>query len=386
MTTHALTSWTHADAVARGTKRWSQFDSDILDMTVAEMDFAVAEPIHAAVQDAVERQTYGYPIPPERSELPAIAADWARRELGLPVDDGQVRLVNNLMQGIASALILGGGAGAPVICLTPTYRSFFGAIVSAGSEVIEVPLGRHGLRYLLDLDAIDAALAAGARTVLLCNPANPVGRVFGVDELRGLAELVERHGARVISDEVHAPLRYGVPFRSYASVDERARRHSTTVFSATKAWNFPGLRTGFVALTRPGDAARWNALPGAPGGGISPLGMVASKAAFLHGAAWLEQTVALLTENRAAIDGAFQRAGLAAVFLPPEGTYLAWLDVRTLGEDPARTLRERAGVATIPGPDHGAGGEGFVRMNFASQPEIVREAVSRILEVLQPSS
>ncbi len=169
---------------------------------------------------------------------------------------------------------------------------------------------RTGDGYVLDLDAIDAALSAGAASVLLCNPANPVGRVFQRDELAALADNVERHRAFVISDETHAPLRYGVAFTPYAEIDERTRHHSVTLFGASKAWNIPGLCLGFIAVTNPAHRAAWATLPDAATAGISPLGIAASAAAFQDGKAWLANTLEYLTEQRATLGRIFDDAGV----------------------------------------------------------------------------
>ncbi|MBB4683839.1 MalY/PatB family protein [Amycolatopsis jiangsuensis] len=375
--------WDVARSRARGTKRWSVYGPDVLDLTVAEMDLPIAPPIATALADAVRRETVGYPVPAPLSGLPEIAAEWLSGTHGLAAEAGEIRLLPELMRGITHSIRLFTPAGSPVVVPTPTYRSFFGAVELADRAAVEVPMLREDDGYRLDLDAIDAELGRGARTVLLCHPANPVGRVFTPRELTELAELVERHGARVISDEIHAPLRYGTPFTPYAAVGGTARNHSVTLFSATKAWNIPGLRCGFLALTNPADHAKWAKLPGAATGGISPLGMLGSAAAFGHGADWLRQALRFLSGNRALLGELFTAAGLPELYTAPEATYLAWLDLRALGvADPAAVVLEKTGVATTPGPDHGRGGDGFVRLNFATAPDVLEDAVTRIAKLV----
>ncbi|MFE3171130.1 MalY/PatB family protein [Amycolatopsis sp. NPDC059090] len=374
-------AWDLAKSRERRTKRWSVYGPDVLDLTVAEMDLPIAEPILAVLRDAVERQTFGYPIPAAQSGLPETAAKWLTETHGLTVDPGEIRLLPELMKGITNALREFTAPGSAVIVPTPTYRSFFGAISLADREAVQVPLLKG---HRLDYDRIDAAFAAGAGSLLLCHPANPVGRIFSPPELRQLAEIAERHGGRVISDEVHAPLRYGVDFVPYAAVSETARRQAVTLFSASKAWNIAGLRCGFVALTNPDDCSRWDRLPGAASGGISPLGMVASAAAFEHGAPWLERALAFLDANRLRLAAQFAAAGLPEVYQPADATYLGWLDLRRLGlADPAQLLREKASVAVTAGPDHGTSGAGFVRLNYATEPDVLADAAARIIQVLE---
>ncbi|MEU4893436.1 aminotransferase class I/II-fold pyridoxal phosphate-dependent enzyme [Streptomyces sp. NPDC044780] len=375
--------WDVSRSRARRTKRWSVYGDDVLDLTVAEMDLPIADPIMAVLKEAVERQSFGYPVPRARSPLPEIAARWLTEHHGLATEPAAVHLLPELMSGITNAVRLFTRPGSAVVVPTPTYRSFFGAIELAGREAVQAPLVRAEDGYRLDYDRIDAALAAGAGSVLLCHPANPVGRIYRPEELRQLAGLVTRHGARVISDEIHAPLRYQEDFTPYASVGDEAREHAVTLFSATKAWNIPGLRCGFIALPNAADQALWAALPAAATGGISPLGMVASAAAFQHGKPWLDQAVGYLAANRALLGRLLADAGLPDVYTPPEATYLAWLDLRGLGlPDPSVRLLEHGGVATTAGPDHGQAGTGFVRLNFATQPDVLEEAVTRITKAV----
>lgn len=383
---YAGLDWDVARSRERRTKRWSVYGPEVLDLTVAEMDLPVAEPIMAALRDALERQTFGYPIPRTRSDLPDIAAKWLVEHHGLATEPAAVQPLPELMRGITNSVRLFTRSGSPVVVPTPTYRSFFGAIELADRQAIEAPMLHGPDGYRLDIDYIDAALAKGAGSVLLCHPANPVGRVFRRDELRQLAEIVTAHDARVISDEIHAPLRYQQDFTPYASLNEQARHHSVTLFSATKAWNIPGLRCGFIALTNPADRARWATLPGAATGGISPLGMIGSAAAFEHGGPWLDRALDYLSANRDLLTRLFTDAGLPEVYTPPEATYLAWLDLRPLGlTDPSARLLRDGGVATTPGPDHGQVGAGFARLNFATQPDILEEAITRIAEVVHRS-
>ena len=377
-----MPTWTISDSRARRCKRWSLYPEDVIDLSVAEMDLPVAEPIMEVLRDAVERQAFGYPLPAEETELPRAAATWLAAK-GLTVEPEQIRLMPDVIKGIVLSLRHHTEAGTPVAMITPTYSRFHDAAVAAEREVIEVPMLDPGDGYVLDLEGVDAALGAGARSVLLCNPSNPVGRVFSRQELSALADLVESHGARTISDEIHAPLAYDGGFTPYASVGEHAAAHSMTHTSASKGWNIPGLRCALVVMTSPDDPPVWDSLPRASKGGISPLGIEATVAAFTRGGAWMDQALANLAQSRETLLEALGRSGLGDLVHRPEATYLAWLDLRRFGLADARThLLEHAGVAVTAGEEHGGAGTGFVRLNFATPPDVLTTAVDRIAGAL----
>ncbi|MFI6300032.1 MalY/PatB family protein [Nonomuraea sp. NPDC050790] len=366
--------WDVERSRARRNKRWSQYGRDVLDLTVAEMDLPVAAPILAAVQDDVRRQAFGYPLADELSEVPQAAAEWLAEEHGLATDPDRVRLLPELMRGIVMSITHLTRAGSPVVVPTPVYGRFFDAIGVAGRRAVQVPMTAGEL----DLDGIERAIRAGAGSVLLCHPGNPTGRVLDAGPLRALAALAARHGAKVISDEIHAPLRYGPGFIPYGTLDH----HAITLISATKAWNFPGLRCGLIVFGDPGDARLWSGLPRAAVGGMSPLGMTATVAAFREGRPWLREAVRFLDGNRKLVTSALTDLDIG--YAEPQAGYLAWLDLRRFGlGDPAAHLLRHTGVATTSGADHGAAGEGFVRLNFATPPDVLTDALDRIVACLR---
>lgn len=377
-----LTHWTVEDSRARRCKRWSVYGNDVIDLTVAEMDLPIAAPILAAVRDAVDRQAFGYPLPDRDSELPGVAATWLSAT-GLTVPADNIRLTSDVIKAMILGIRHFTEPASPVAMITPTYSRFADAVEAAERRAVHVPMRRTDQGYRLDLDATEDAFRRGARSLLLCNPSNPVGRVYSRPELTELAALVDRFGARVISDEIHAPVRYQKEFTPYATVSPAAAAHSITLTSASKAWNIPGLRCALVVFTADADAARWETVPRAAKGGISPLGMEATIAAFSAGRPWLDQALDLLDANRRTIVEYLDAAGLGHVMHGPEATYLGWLDLREFDlSDPRRHLLERAGVATTAGEEHGTGGEGFVRINFASPLPVVLDALERITGAL----
>jgi cysteine-S-conjugate beta-lyase len=333
--------------------------------------------VAAALHDAVDRGAVGYsPADARTGVAQALAAFTAERWAWTP-EPAHVVLVPDVMAGIELVLRTL-CEDAPVVVPTPAYPPFLDVVPLTGRALVPVPLDPDG-RAVLDLHRIDAALAAGARTVLLCQPHNPWGRVFGREELEGLRDVVLRHGARVLSDEVHAPLVLpGAAHLPYGTLEGTAA-HTTTVLSAAKAWNTPGLRCAQVVTGTLEDAAALRALPHTANHGPSPLGVVGALAAYRHGTPWLEDLLQRLDANR----GVFGR--LVTELLPGvrqrplEATYLAWLDVRALGhEDPAGLALREGRVLVNDGARFGPGGNGHVRVNLATSPERL-ERVARQL-------
>jgi cystathionine beta-lyase len=214
-----------------------------------------------------------------------------------------------------------------------------------------------------------------------CNPHNPLGRVFSAKEQLALADVVERAGARVFSDEIHAPLTYpGAVHRPYAALSPVTARHAVTATSASKAWNLPGLKAAQLVLSNEDDAARWAEVGFLATHGASTPGVLAAIAAYDHGEEWLDGVLVYLDGNRRLLAELLADLLPEMGYTPPDGTYLAWLDCRALGIDGSvgDFLLERAGVALVDGPECGAPGAGHVRLNLATPRPVLTEIVTRM--------
>lgn len=355
--------------------KWDRFGPDVLPAWVAEMDFTVAPAVRQAIVDAVAAEAFGYAADPLVERLRAACAGWQRR-YGWEVDAGDVHVVPDAVRGVEVAIDAYSPPGSPVVLPTPAYTAFFDVLAVSRRPVVEVPANRE-----LDLDAVDRAFAGGARCLILCNPHNPLGRVFSADELRALAELVGSHGGRVVADEVHAPLTYPGHFHvPYPTVSEVAAGHSVVVTSASKAWNLAGLKCAQVITANDADRRTWGALPKLRTWGASTIGIVANTAAFELGAPWLDELRAALDANRHLLGSTLPGECRGLRFRPPEGTYFAWLDFREAGWpcEPADFLLDRAGVALSPGLAFGAVGVGHARLNFATSAAILTEVAQAI--------
>jgi cystathionine beta-lyase len=268
----------------QGTAKWSFYADDVLAAWVAEMDFPLAPVLRTALHQAVERGSTGYPPSPDDSGLPAACASWLSRSFGIAVEPRQIRILPDVLRGIELAIEEFSRPESPVVVMTPAYPPFFEVVRVSGRQILDTPMRQSADRWSFDLDAIDAALQAGAGTVLLCNPHNPLGRVFMREELAALAALVEAHGARVVVDELHAPLVYPRAVHvSYSTVSEAAAHHSVTLTSASKAWNLPGLKCAQIVLTNEADIERWDRISYIRTHGASTLGILANRVAFEQG-------------------------------------------------------------------------------------------------------
>ena len=378
---------------ARGGLKWTGMHADIA-AWVAESDLGVAPPVLEAVHDAVGRGLLGYLPPAVRATLGEAFAAWADGAYGWRVDPDRVRPVGHVTEGLRLAIDLFSRPGSPVILPTPAYMPFVTAPEVWGRQVLQVPMVRDGVgRPTIDLDAVDAAFRAGGHLFVLVNPQNPTGRVAARAELEALAEVVERHGGRVFADEIHAPLVHA-PGRHvpYASLSPATAAHTITGVSASKAWNIPGLKCAQVVLTADDDLRTWLRHDDLLTEGASTVGALANAAAYTHGGPWLADTLRYLDGNRTALAQGLGD-GTRVGYRMPEGTYLAWLDLREAlaalpagagpGDEPlGRWLRRTTGVALTDGALCGQAGTGHVRVNLAMPRPLVVEAGRRLAACL----
>lgn len=363
-----------------GHLKWSSaLDAPVLGADAAETDFGTAPAVASALHAAVDRGLLGYVSPRIELELREACAAWwgQRHEWRVGADD--VRVVPDVIRALHLAIEHFSSPGAPVIVPVPAYSPFLAVPGLLGRRVIEVPMAVTDGRYEYDLDALEEAFRRGANLLILCNPHNPIGRVLTRDELAAISEVVARHAGRVFADEVHAPLvhdgRRHVP---YASVSTEAAQHTLTAVSASKAWNLAGLKCAQVVLSNPADARRWSDLDRLATDGTSVLGLVGSTAAYRDSDAWLSSLLGRLATLRQELACQLQQHLPGVRYAPPEGTYLAWLDCTALdlgGADAAQHFLERAGVSLVAGSTCGAGGEGHVRLNFATSSAVLKEIV-----------
>lgn len=368
---------------SRSSSKWRRFPEAVLPMHVAEMDFDVARPILDKLQRMVVNSDLGYlgPLP----ELEPAFSEFAAGRWGWQVKPGGIKLATDV--GVAAVEILRalGKPGQSVMINSPVYSSFFKWIEEVEMVPYDAPLRENEGRWELDLRAIERGFEQGVEILLLCSPQNPVGTVHTPAELTELADLAQRYGATVISDEIHAPLSF-VPFTPYLSLGVNAEQTGVTITSSSKAWNTAGLKAGFLITQSEQMQQRLKKLPEAMNWRASLLGAFSMVAAFSESVDWLNQTVQTIQDRHAFLLSQVAKHLPKAKVFEMEATYLAWLDLSAyrVGDLAGEILRG-AQVAVVSGSDHsvGDGYPGFVRFNFATSEARIAEAIRRISSLLE---
>ena len=357
--------------------KWGVPD-DVLPAWVAEMDYAVDPVVLEAVQRMLADGITGYPLFGWDPELARAYAAWSDRHFGWAPEPETVHPVVDVTAGVRLAIDVFSGPGG-VVFPTPGYNAQFGLASITGREEVRLDVPASADRAEIDLDRLDRLFADGAQTLILTQPHNPWGRVFTRAELEGIRDVVVRHGARVVSDEIHAPLVLpGAEHVSYLSI-EGTHDHAVAVVAASKAFNTAGLRCAQLVVPSAADRELLADQPMSRNDSHSPLGAAAARAAYDHGDPWLASLVERLDQQRALL-GELLASHLPEVRMRPlEATYLAWLDASAYGHDDAAAVAlERGRVKVSPGESYAPGSTGQVRLNIATSPDRLVEIVERL--------
>lgn len=369
-------------------EKWRAFPSDVLPLPVAEMDFPVAQPIRDALKEMVDKSDLGYLglIP----EMGAAFAGFAERRFGWRPDPSQIRIAADVGVGIVETLRVITNHGDSIMINSPVYPNFYTWANETHLKIVDVPLARsseeiNGSLWHLDWDGIEKAYQSGLKVHLICNPHNPLGRVYTREELLRLVDLAKKNDVIIISDEIHAPLTFAEQaFTPFMTLGDDARSVGITVTAASKGWNIAGLKCAVILTQDSAMHERLNAIAPATHYRASLLGAFATVAAFEEGEPWLDKLMAQLDINRKLVLQLVEEKLPKARTHMPHCSYLAWIDFSAynLGDDPAGYLVENAKVAFVPGVRFGEAFSGYIRFNFATSPEIIEEAINRVAKAL----
>lgn len=347
------------------------------------MDFPIAKPIQDLLIEMIKHSDLGYlgSIP----ELGVEFGKFAKRRWNWQVNPEYVRLATDVGVGMVEVLRTIAKPGDRVLINSPIYQNFYNWLSETQMNIFDVPFKESENSWELDLSAIEEAYKAGVKVHALCNPHNPLGRLYSRNELVAIADLAAKYGVIVLSDEIHAPLTYDFSkFIPFLSVNENAANVGIVVTSASKGWNLAGLKSAIIITQVEERHKQLDRLPMAVHFRSSLLGAFAAVAAFRDGEAWLNSAVATIESNAQLLANQIQSQVPAIKFKMPECSYLAWLDCSALGlgDDPAKVFLEKGRVAFNSGVIYSPHTPQFVRFNFATSESVITEAINRILKSL----
>ncbi len=365
--------------------RAAQFGtSDLLPLWVADMDFASPAAVIRALEERAAHPIYGYTLYPDGLYEALIA--WLKKRHGWEVQREWIVMAPGVVPSLFASVMAFAREGEGVIVQPPVYFPFFSAVTTNRRRLIENPLRLVGERYEIDFDHLEQCAADSARLMLFCSPHNPVGRVWSREELSELLDIARRHDITILSDEIHADLVYPgerhIPLATLAGEGDKV----ITTVAPSKTFNIPGL--GLSCIIVPDKEQRHaikHAFETLHVSNTNPFSIAAFEAAYRGGEAWLDELLLYLQGNRDLVRDYVARHLPAITVFPAQGTYLLWLDCRSLNMSDAK-LREffvrKAKVGMSPGTVFGKEGSGFMRLNIASPRHMLEEALERIRAAL----
>ena len=363
---------------------------DIIPMWVADMDFPIARPITEALRKRVEHEVYGYAY--ARPSLIEAVIDRMQRKYGWKIRPEWIVFTPGVVPALNAAVRAFTHSGDEVIIQDPVYHPFWAAIEQSGCCVASNPLRLVDGRYEFDLEDLEQKFAtkegmrrrgpSRVRMMVLCNPHNPIGRVWTMTELAAVGEIILGHDAVMVSDEVHCELLYrGISHIPFATISRDFEQNCVVCQAGSKTFNLAGLAASTIIIP---NAKLRNAFTAARAG-ILPqpdaFGLVALEAAYREGDEWLEQLLEYLQGNLDFMMAYVKDHISKLTVIKPEGTYLVWLDCRRLGMDNLALrsfFREKAKVGLDDGYIFGPAGAGFQRMNIACSRLTLEDALTRI--------
>ena len=361
----------------RGTQcvKWDGAAEDQLPMWIADMDFPAPPEVLNALRERVEHGVFGYGLP---DDLPAIFCNWIRNEFHVHIEEKWILLLSSIVSALRAVSHLRDG---PVMINTPNYNNLLDAPLLAGKKTILSPLGNKGEKYGMDFADMQERASRDTRLFYLCNPHNPVGRVYTKEELLELSRFAKKNNMIVISDEVHCGLAFDRPHIPWFSVDEYSMERGITIIGPAKTFNIPGLPLGFAIIPDEelrGEFKKTCCALSSPG----VFSVIAAKAAYGKSREWQKASLEYLRKNRDYLENRLKNSFPGVKTPRVEGTYLQWIDFRPLGiENPFRWLQDHPKILASDGKIFGA--EGYVRLNFGTSRARLEEAMSRIEESLK---
>ena len=355
--------------------------NDILPLWVADMDFRTPDFVINALKKRLDHEILGYSLKPDRFFNSLV--NWVDRQFNWQIKKDWISFTPGVVSALNFSILSFTKPGDKVIIQTPVYFPFFTAITDHGRKITVNELIYKDGNYSMDYDGLRSLIDAETKLLILCNPHNPVGRVWRKDELQTLADICLEKNITIISDEIHSDLILsGHKHIPLASLSDQIASITVTLMAPSKTFNMAGLASSAAITSNPELKRQFEKIPNSMHISSGNLfGITAFEAAYTHGDNWLQELVIYLGKNLTFIEQ-FIKANIPLMkVVRAEGTYLAWLDCTNLGMDD-KDLRDffisKAKVGLNSGTDFGAGGEGFMRINFGCPKSVLEKGLTRI--------
>ncbi|MBI9016958.1 MAG: PatB family C-S lyase [Phycisphaerae bacterium] len=363
-----------------GSLKWDKYKgSDIIPMWIADMDFKSPKAVRDALHDHIDQGVYGYTL--VRDEVNEVVITRLKEKYNWDVKPEWLVWLPSLVPGLHLACLAAGEHNDEVLTFTPVYPPFLRAPEKCHRELVTVPLTEKDGLTTFDLEAFKKAITPKTKLLMLCNPHNPVGRVFQPDELKAIAEICLENDIIISSDEIHCDLILDdLKHTPLATLDERYAQITMTLLSPGKTFNMPGLNCGFAVIPNDKLRHRFESIREGIVPWVNVMGYTACMAAYRDCQDWHDELISYLQQNRQLLID-FIAEVPCLKYNPGQATYLAWIDARELPVDDAVKFFEAAGVGLEDGALFGM--PGFVRLNFGCPRSTMTEALNRMKKALK---
>ncbi|WP_373207733.1 MalY/PatB family protein [Clostridium paraputrificum] len=352
-----------------------------LPMWVADMDFETAPEIREAIRKKVDFGIYGYTIIPDEYYL-SISNWWERRH-NFKIEKEWILFCTGVVPAISSIVRKMTREGDNVLVQAPVYNIFYNSIVNNNRKVLSSDLCFDGKEYSIDYEDLERKLSDPATTLMiLCNPHNPIGKVWSKETLKKIGELCIKYNVLVVSDEIHCDLTYGNSYTPFASISPEIAQNSITCIAPTKTFNLAGVQASNIIVLN--DEIRKMVNRGINTDEVAEpnaFAIEATIAAFTKGEPWLNELIEYLAENKRVVQEFIYNELPSLNIIHSDATYLLWIDCSSITKDSldfCKFIRKETGLYVSSGHVYGSNGGHFIRMNIASQRERVEDGLSRL--------
>ena len=389
MSGHPFDDITVESLIETGSMKWTRMPGHLAAF-VAEMDFGTAPAVTESLRNSTDKALWGYLPPAVTREMSEATSEFLKARYSWEVPPSRVYPTADVLSAYEVVLEKFTTPGSAVILPTPAYMPFLTLTPLRGRDVIQVPMiSGEGGRLEMALESITEAFDKGAELIILCNPHNPLGRVYSEGELLALADVVEAKSGLVFSDEIHAPITFeGNTHIPYASLNDATAAHTLTATSASKAWNIPGLKCAQLIVSNDDHQVAMKDIAFIVSHGTATPGVAANTAAYRGGGEWLEDVLGYIDGNRALLSELLATHLPGVTYREPEGTYIAWLDARGLPDIKgdrswAQFFSDEAQVGLTDGALCGEAGVDHLRLMLSTPHHILEKIVHAMAEAVR---